>query len=87
MRERFAQAEPTECVQFISEPAGGFRHRRCQATDEAAAFKTWLREISQKIAETAVEGSFLVWPVITSWCGNGCLYAGLPTTLSGLMGL
>ena len=42
---------------FISEPAGGFRHAK--APDEAAAFKTWLREISQKVAEAAVEGSFL----------------------------
>jgi hypothetical protein len=30
-----------------------------KAPDEAASFKTWLREISQKVAEAAVEGSFL----------------------------
>ena len=30
-----------------------------KAPDEAAAFKAWLREISQKVAEAAVEGSIL----------------------------
>ena len=30
-----------------------------KAPDEAAAFKTWLRAISQNVAEAAVEGSFL----------------------------
>ena len=60
MRERFAQAEPTECVQ---------RSLAClreasaivdaKAPNEAAVFKSWLREISQKVAEAAVEGSFL----------------------------
>ena len=60
MRERCAQAEPTECVQrSLASQREGFHHRRCQGPDEAAAFKTWLREISQKVAEAAVEGSFL----------------------------
>ncbi|MEM7461562.1 MAG: hypothetical protein AAF362_02660 [Pseudomonadota bacterium] len=30
-----------------------------KAPDAAAAFKSWLREISQKVAEAAVEGSIL----------------------------
>jgi hypothetical protein len=36
------------CTAFISEPAAGFRHRRCQGP--------W---ISQKVAEADVEGAFL----------------------------
>lgn len=60
MRERFAQGEPTECVQ-----SSLVRLREvsaivdAKAPDEAAAFKAWLREISRKVAEAAVEGSFL----------------------------
>lgn len=60
MRERFSRAEPTECVE---------RSLAClrevsaivdaKAPDDAAAFKTWLRAISQTVAEAAVEGSFL----------------------------
>ncbi len=30
-----------------------------KAPDDAAAFKSWLREISQKVAEAAAEGSIL----------------------------
>ena len=30
-----------------------------RAPDEAAAFETWLREIRQKVAKAAVEGSLL----------------------------
>src|SRR5262245_48995049 len=60
MRERFAQAEPTECVQrsfaSLREVSATVD---AKAPDEAAAFKTWLREISQKVAEAAVEGYFL----------------------------
>ena len=60
MRERFARAEPTECVQ---RSLASLREVSAivdvKAPDEAAAFKTWLREISQKVAEAAVEGSFL----------------------------
>ena len=33
MRERFAQAEPTECVQrSLANLREGFRHRRCQGS-------------------------------------------------------
>ena len=59
MRERFAQAAPTESVQ---RSLASLREVTAiidtKAPDEAAAFKTWLREISQKVAEAAVEGSF-----------------------------
>ncbi len=30
-----------------------------KAPDDAAAFKTWLRDISQKVAEAADEGGFM----------------------------
>ena len=60
MRERFSQAEPTECLE---------RSLAClrevsaivdaKAPDEASDFKAWLRSISQTVAEAAVEGSFL----------------------------
>jgi hypothetical protein len=60
MRERFAQAEPTECVQrSLASLREVSAIVDAKAPDEAAAFKTWLREISQKVAEAAVEGSFL----------------------------
>ena len=60
MRERFAKADPTEC---IKRSLASLREVSAivdaKAPDEAAAFKTWLRHISQKVAEAAVEGSFL----------------------------
>ena len=60
MRERFAKAEPTECVQRSLE---NLREVSAivdaKAPDEAAAFKSWLREISQKVADASTEGSFL----------------------------
>jgi hypothetical protein len=60
MRERFAQAEPTECLQrSLASLREVSAIVDAKAPDEAAAFKTWLREISQKVAEAAVEGSFL----------------------------
>ena len=55
MRERFSQAEPTELASLREVSA----IVDAKAPDEAAAFKTWLRKISQKVAEAAVEGSFL----------------------------
>jgi hypothetical protein len=60
MRERFAQAEPTECVQrSLANLREVSAIVDAKVPDEAAAFKAWLREISQKVAEAAVEGSFL----------------------------
>ena len=60
MRERFAKAGPTECVQrSLASLREVSAIVDAKAPDEAAAFKTWLRYISQKVAEAAVEGSFL----------------------------
>ena len=60
MRERFAQAEPTEGVQrSLASLREVSAIVDAKAPNEAAAFKTWLRQISQKVAEAAVEGSFL----------------------------
>jgi hypothetical protein len=51
---------PTECVQrSLASLREVSAIVDAKAPDEAAAFKTWLREISQKVAEAAVEGSFL----------------------------
>ena len=56
MRERFAQAEPTECVQrSLASLREVSAIVDAKAPDEAAAFKTWLRAISQKVAEAAVD--------------------------------
>jgi hypothetical protein len=60
MRERFAQAEPTECVRrSLASLREVSAIVDAKAPDEAAAFKTWLCEISRKVAEATVEGSFL----------------------------
>jgi len=60
MRERFAKSDPTECVQrSLASLREVSAIVDAKAPDEAAAFKTWLRDISQKVAEAAVEGSFL----------------------------
>lgn len=50
MRERFAQAEPTECVQrSLTSLRDVSAIVDAKAPDEAAAFKAWLRQISQKL--------------------------------------
>ncbi|HML91931.1 hypothetical protein [Methyloceanibacter sp.] len=60
MRERFAQAEPTECVErSLASLREAAAIVDAKAPSEAAAFKTWLRGISEKVADAAVEGSFL----------------------------
>ena len=60
MRERFAQAEPSVCLQrSLASLREVSAIVDAKAPNEAAAFKTWLCEISQKVAEAAVEGSFL----------------------------
>jgi hypothetical protein len=60
MRERFAQAAPAECVQrSLASLREVSAIVDAKAPDNAAAFKTWLRDISQKVAEASVEGSFL----------------------------
>ena len=59
MRKRFAQAEPAECVQRSLDLREVSAIVDAKAPAEAAAFKAWPRDISQKVAEAAVEGSFL----------------------------
>lgn len=60
MRERFARAEPTECVQrSLASLREVSAIVDAKAPGEAAAFKTWLCELSRKVAEAAVEKSFL----------------------------
>ena len=60
MRERFARAEPMESVQSsLASLREVSAILDAKAPGEAAAFKTWLREISQQVAEAAVEESFL----------------------------
>jgi hypothetical protein len=39
--------------------SGGFGHLDAKAPGDAPAFKTWLRAISQKVAEASAEGGFL----------------------------
>jgi hypothetical protein len=60
MRDRFAHAEAKECVQ---RSLASLREVTvivdAKAPGEATAFKNWLCEISQKVAEATVEGSFL----------------------------
>ena len=59
MRERFAQAAPAECVQrSLASLREVSAIVDAKAPDNAAAFKTWLRDISQKVAEASVESSF-----------------------------
>jgi hypothetical protein len=44
---------------LVGQPAGGFRDRRRQGPERGGGIQAWLRDISQKVAEAAVEGSFL----------------------------
>jgi hypothetical protein len=60
LRERFAGAQPTECVDRAL--AGLTRVSAildAKAPGDSAAFKAWLCSISQKVAEASVEGAFL----------------------------
>jgi hypothetical protein len=60
MRKRFAGAEPYDCVQrSLASLREVSAILDAKAPGDAAAFKIWLRNISQKVAEAAVEGSFL----------------------------
>lgn len=60
MRERFSRAEPSECVErSLACLREVYAVVDAKAPDEALAFKTWLRSISQTVAEAAVEGSVL----------------------------
>jgi membrane-bound lytic murein transglycosylase B len=61
MRKRFAQAEPAECVQrSLASLREVSAIVDAKAPNEAAAFKAWLRDISQKVAEAAVDGGVRV---------------------------
>jgi len=60
LRKRFADAGPTECVQRSLDSLRQVSAiLDAKAPGDAAAFKTWLRDLSRKVAEAAVEGSFL----------------------------
>ena len=60
LRDCFAGAEPTDCVQrSLANLREVSAILDAKAPEEAVAFKTWLRRISQKVAEASVEGSFL----------------------------
>jgi len=60
MRERFSHGKPAESVrrslESLKEAATIIDTK---APDEAGAFKSWLYEISKKVAEAAVEGAIL----------------------------
>src|SRR5262249_24000706 len=59
MRKRFAKAEPAECLQRSLASLREVSAIVDAKAPNEAAFKAWLRDISQKVAEAAVEGSFL----------------------------
>jgi hypothetical protein len=60
LRDRFAAAEPSDCV---SRSLVCLREvsviLAAKAPGDAAAFKTWLNDISRQVAEASMEGSFL----------------------------
>jgi hypothetical protein len=60
LRKRCADADPADVVQrslaCLSEVSANLD---AKAPDDAAAFKAWLRGISQKVAEASREGAFL----------------------------
>jgi hypothetical protein len=60
LRKRCANADPSEVVQrslsCLSEVSVILDKK---APGDAAAFKAWLRSISQKVAEASMEGAFL----------------------------
>jgi hypothetical protein len=59
--KRFGDAEePAECVQrSLASLREVSAILDAKAPDDAAAFKTWLRGIGQKVAEASAEGGFL----------------------------
>lgn len=60
LRKRFANAKPADVVQRCLDSLRGVSSLLdAKAPGDARAFKTWLRDISQKVADAAVEGSFL----------------------------
>jgi hypothetical protein len=60
LNDCFAGAHPADCVQrSLANLREVSAILDAKAPADAAAFKAWLRGISQKVAESAVEGSFL----------------------------
>ena len=60
LRKRCANAEPAELVQrSLACLRDVVKILDAKAPDDAVAFKVWLREISQKVADASVEGAFL----------------------------
>jgi hypothetical protein len=60
MNDCFAGAHPADCVQrSLANLREVSAILDAKAPDDAPAFKTWLRGISQRVAEAATEGSFL----------------------------
>jgi hypothetical protein len=60
LRKRCANAEPAElvqrCLACLREVSKILDKK---APDDAAAFKAWLRDLGQKVADASVEGTFL----------------------------
>ena len=60
LRKRFTGAEPADAVQrSLDNLKEVSAILDAKAPGDAAAFKTWLRTISQKVAEASSEGGFL----------------------------
>jgi hypothetical protein len=60
LRKRCADAQPAELVQrSLACLRDVSKILDAKAPDDAAAFKAWLRDISQKVADASVEGAFL----------------------------
>ena len=60
LKEKFAGSKPAEikakCIETLRQAAALID---AKAPGDAAAFKSWLRQISQHVAEAAKEGGFL----------------------------
>jgi hypothetical protein len=60
LKEKLTSAKPAEikerCVEILRQAAAVID---AKAPDDAAAFKGWLRQISQHVAEASKEGGFL----------------------------
>jgi hypothetical protein len=60
LRNCFAGAEPAQCVErSLANLQEVSAILDVKAPSDAVAFKTWLRGISQKVAEASTEGAFL----------------------------
>jgi len=60
LRKSFANAKPADVVQRSLSTLGDVsRLLDAKTPEDAAPFKAWLRDISQKVAEASKEGSFL----------------------------